>query len=473
MTALYYSFPHRFRWILLLVGSYYFYFYWKAEYLLLIFLTTLISYSATLLMEKSTIPLRRKRILILALSFHIGVLFLFKYLDFFTHSLKSLLNRMNLFYDVPFFQILQPIGVSFYTFKNISYCIDVYRGHQQAENHLGRVALYIAFFPQLLAGPIERAKRLLPQFDKKFRFDYQRIADGLKWMLWGFFQKMVIADNLAILVDSVYNQPYSHQGLSLLLATLFYSFQIYCDFSGYSDIAIGVAQVLGFKTMKNFNRPYFSPSLREFWRGWHISLSSWFRDYLYIPLGGRYHTALRWYVNLFIVFLICGFWHGANWTFITWGALHGFYLVSSLATQDIRKSLCRWSGLDKIPRLHRMMQVLMTYCLVCFAWIFFRANTLSDVYSIIVRLFAGWGKVLHKDFIHTVPFFETMRFELIIGSFSILVFVLVEKIKGEKSFPEMISRKPVWIRWSAYYGLLFTILFCGVFHQKQFIYFQF
>ena len=327
VITIYFSIPHRFRWIWLLGASYYFYMSWKPLYIFLIVITTLITYYAAIRMGQTDLRSRRKKFLFFSLLSNLGLLFVFKYYNFFNDSLRTLFQEYHLFYRIPSFDLILPLGISFYIFKSLSYTIDVYRGDKAPERHLGFFALYVSFFPQLLAGPIERATRFLPQLYEKFDFDYPRVTKGLKLMLWGLFQKMVIADNLATLVDSVYNDPSHHQGISLILATFFFAFQIYCDFSGYSDIAIGAAQVLGIKTMDNFNRPYFSKSIPEFWRRWHISLSTWFRDYFYIPLGGNRVSIPRWYFNLFFVMLICGFWHGANWTFIVWGGLHGFYLA--------------------------------------------------------------------------------------------------------------------------------------------------
>jgi D-alanyl-lipoteichoic acid acyltransferase DltB (MBOAT superfamily) len=275
----------------------------------------------------------------------------------------------------------------------MSYAIDVYRGEKTPEKHLGIYALYISFFPQLLAGPIERSTRLIPQLHKKFDFDYERVTRGLRFVLWGLFMKLVIADTLALLVDPVYNNPQQYDGIHLILATLFYTFQIYCDFAGYSHIAIGVAEVFGYKTMQNFDHPYIAQSSSDFWRRWHISLSTWLRDYLYIPLGGNRLSLSQRYFNLFIVFLICGLWHGANWTFIVWGGLHGLYLIFSLMTQGIRNGICRMLKLDYAPHIHKALKILVTFSLVSFAWISFRANSMTDALYIISHLTAQWGSV--------------------------------------------------------------------------------
>ena len=414
---------------------------------------------------------RSKKFLLFGLFSNLGVLFLLKYYHFFNDSVKDVFGHFGRSYTAPVLNLVLPIGISFYVFKAISYSIDVYRGDKTPEKHLGIFALYVSFFPQLLAGPIERATRFIPQFYKKFEFDYRRVTEGLKLMLWGLFQKMVIADNIAKLVDSVYNQPTQHEGLTLAMATVFFAFQIYCDFSGYSDIAIGAAQVMGFTTMKNFNHPYFARSIPEFWRRWHISLSTWFRDYLYIPLGGNRVSVLRWYFNLFAVLLICGLWHGANWTFILWGGIHGCYLVFSAFTQKVREKMCQVIGLRKVPRLHQFLRIATTFFLVCFAWIFFRANTISDAFYIISRLFFGWIDL--SGGLGSVPFWRGMRFEFIVSLTSVGILIGAQLFEKRGSIAEIISAKPIWIRWPVYYGIILSIFLFGEFGSKQFIYFQF
>ena len=471
--ATYFAIPHRLRWILLLGASYYFYISWKPAYVILIIITTLITYYAGIRMGKIGTKPKRKTILFFSLFFNLGFLFVFKYYNFFSDSLRVIFQQYNLFYGSPALDVLLPIGISFYTFKNLSYVIDVYRGDKSPEKHLGYLALYVVFFPQLLAGPIERATRFLPQLYGRFDFDYSRVTNGLKLMLWGLFQKMVIADNLALLVDSVYNNPTHHSGVGLVLGTFFFAFQIYCDFAGYSDMAIGAAQVMGFTTMDNFNRPYFSKSIPEFWRRWHISLSTWFRDYLYIPIGGNRVTVPRWYFNLFIVLLICGLWHGANWTFVVWGGLHGIYLVFSAFTQKMREKIRKAIGLDRVPRLHHDLKIVVTFFLVCFAWIFFRANNISDAIYIISHLFTGWEDIFHADDLMKNLLWGSLKFEWIIALASVGVLILVERGTGHGSIAEMISAKPIWIRWPAYYFIFLSILLFGVFGKKQFIYFQF
>ena len=473
VVLIYFSIPFRFRWVLLLAASYYFYLSTKPKFIVFILLSTLITYYAGVQMGKRGSKSERKKFLLLGLLFNVGLLFLLKYYDFFGDSLNFLFTHFQMGFKIPALHLLLPIGISFYTFKSLSYCIDVYRGDQPPEKHLGHFALYVAFFPQLLAGPIERATRFLPQMHEKFDFDYSRATKGFRLILWGLFQKMVIADNLAPLVDSVYNHPTHYQGASLVLATLFFAFQIYCDFSGYSDIAIGAGQILGYKTMENFNRPYFSASVPEFWRRWHISLSTWFRDYLYIPMGGNRVSIPRWYFNLFIVMLICGFWHGANWTFLVWGGLHGSYLVLSVFTQKTRRRFCQAIGLDRVPRLHHSLRVLMTFSLVCFAWIFFRANRIPDAFYIISNLPAGWESALHLQGWLESPFLGPLKFELLIVIFSMALLILVHFIERHGSIVDKLSERPVWLRWSIYYGTVLSILLFGNFGFKQFIYFQF
>ncbi|MCB0064655.1 MAG: MBOAT family protein, partial [Caldilineaceae bacterium] len=323
VVTIYFLLPHRYRWLLLLAASYYFYAAWQIEYTLLIFISTAVDYAMAHLMAQSEKLWHRRAYLGVSLLVNLGLLFGFKYFNFFNESVRATLNLFNIFYNVPAFQVLLPVGISFYTFQTLSYTIDVYRGKLAPERHFGRFALYVAFFPQLVAGPIERATHLLPQFHQPMTFNQTRIASGLRLLLWGMFKKVVIADRLALYVNQVYDHPGDHGALTLLIASYFFAFQIYCDFSGYSDIAIGAARVMGFDLMENFRQPYMARSIAGFWRRWHISLSTWFRDYLYIPLGGNRVARWRWYSNLFLVFLVSGLWHGAAWHFVIWGALHG------------------------------------------------------------------------------------------------------------------------------------------------------
>lgn len=431
-------------------------------YIFILGFTILVDYIAGIYIERQK-GKKRKLFLAASLIANIGVLAVFKYFNFLNNNLSILLNEFNWSNPIPFLAILLPIGLSFHTFQAMSYTIEVYRGHQKAEKHFGIYSLYVMFYPQLVAGPIERPQNLIHQFYEKFDFDYGRVVDGLKLMLWGLFKKIVIADRLALYVNAAYNHQAHENGKTLLLATIFFAFQIYCDFSGYSDIAIGAAKVMGFKLMTNFNHPYFSRNISEFWKRWHISLSSWFRDYLYISLGGNRVSIPRWYMNLFIVFLISGLWHGANWTFIIWGALNGFYLIFAILTKRPRDKFDELIGLNKFPKLKSFLQILTTFALSCFAWIFFRANNLKDALNIIKRIFTVKG-----------PLFYENPSILIFAFFGILFLLAVELKKeyyrGNFSFTH---NKSWLVRNITYATLIVLILLIGVLDGGQFIYFQF
>lgn len=459
----------RMRQYLLLAASYYFYMCWKPEYLVLILISTLIDFFAALQMAQAKRAAYRKLYLILSLCGNLGILFFFKYANFFGESLHLALQQFDIFYEMPFFDILLPVGISFYTFQSLSYSIDVYRGEKQPERDFVTFALYVAFFPQLVAGPIERSTRLLPQFRTSVRFEPARVISGLRLMLWGFFKKLVIADRLALYVNEVYNDPGDYFGLTLLVATYFFAIQIYCDFSGYSDIAIGAARILGYDLMKNFRQPYFSHSIAEFWRRWHISLSTWFRDYLYIPLGGNRVTRPRWLWNLMIVFVVSGLWHGANWTFVFWGFLHGFYLVFSISTHSLRQRLVRMLRLDAWPRLHRGLQWAITLHLVLFAWIFFRANSLDDAILILQQLTVIEFSVQELLRINV----EIGWGELGLAFASIVLLLMVDWLDSRQQIQPVVFARPRALRWIAYYALLLGILFFGVYNHTEFIYFQF
>jgi alginate O-acetyltransferase complex protein AlgI len=388
VVGLYFWLPQRYRWMLLLAASWYFYACWKATYLSLLILTTAVDYTAALVIEAAVTSRRRRILMATSLTMNLGLLFLFKYFNFVNDSLSAGFAQFNIFYHSPAFQLLLPVGISFYTFQSLSYVIDVYRGVQKAERHFGRFALYVSFFPQLVAGPIERSTNLLPQFQPSYTpgFDRQRVLDGLRLMLWGFLKKVVVADRLAYYVEATYSSVGSHTGVELLIATYLFAFQIYCDFSGYSDIAIGSARIMGFDLMTNFRTPYLATSIREFWQRWHISLSTWFRDYVYVPLGGNRCGQWAWYRNLFLTFFLSGIWHGANWTFVIWGALHGTYLVMALVTQTWRDRAIRALRIDTVPGLLRAWRTVVTFNLVAIGWVFFRANNLADAATVFRKI---------------------------------------------------------------------------------------
>lgn len=460
----YFILPHKVRWFLLLVASIYFYMSFIPIYILILGFTIVIDYFAGIIIEKSK-GKKRRIFLIISLLANIGVLAVFKYYNFINENLTFLLNPLGIHNNLPYLSILLPIGLSFHTFQAMSYTIEVYRSNQKAERHFGIYALYVLFFPQLVAGPIERPQNLLPQFKKKQFFNRALLHSGLALMLWGFFKKVVIADRLAILVDTVYGNVDNYTGFPLVLATVFFAFQIYCDFSGYTDIAIGAAQVMGIKLMDNFKRPYFSRSIGEFWKRWHISLSTWFRDYLYIPLGGNRVSVPRWYFNLFFVFLISGLWHGANWTFVIWGALHGIYLIIGLVTSPYRDKI---KNKIRMPnRLNILIQVVLTFIFTSIAWIFFRADNVSDAWYIITNLFTNFSFKLSG----TNLGLDTA--DIIIAFASILLMEFVHIIQEHKGMRHFLSDKPKWLRWAIYVTLILFILLFGVFKNKEFIYFQF
>ena len=470
VTSLYYILAHNKRWLLLLLSSCYFYMAFVPVYILILGFTIIVDYFAGIWIESAQ-GKRRKSFLIFSLIANIGILIFFKYFNFINHNLSFLLENFGTKNPLPYLSILLPIGLSFHTFQAMSYTIEVYRGNHPAEKHFGIYALYVMFYPQLVAGPIERPQNILYQFREKHNFNYELITSGLKLAAWGLFKKVVIADRLSIVVDSVYNHPQHFNSFSLILATVFFAFQIFCDFSGYSDMAIGIARVMGFRLMINFNKPYQAKTLHEFWQRWHISLSTWFRDYLYISLGGNRVTIPRWYLNLFIVFLISGLWHGANWTYIVWGALHGFYLIFALITKNFREKISKLLLLDKIP----FLSTLTTFLLVAFAWIFFRADNLQTAFYIVKHIFTGIPDMINR-FTNHLPVLQDYGLnnrEMALSVLLILFLETVQYLQSKRSIVQTLANKPIWLRWSVYYALLIMIVVFGEFSQRQFIYFQF
>lgn len=453
VTLGYWSLGWKGRWRLLLFASCYFYMVFKPIYILILFFTIIIDYLAGIWIEQSK-GSNRKLLLILSLISNIGILAIFKYFNFFNTNLSQFLGIFEIKNPVPYLEILLPIGLSFHTFQAMSYTIEVYRGNQKAERHFGIYALYVMFYPQLVAGPIERPQNVIHQFYEKHQFNWEKTKSGLMLMAWGLFKKVVIADRLAMIVDSAYNNPSEKNGLSLLIATFFYTFQIYCDFSGYSEIALGAARVMGFELMENFKSPYFSKSISEFWRRWHISLSTWFRDYLYIPLGGNRVAEWRRYVNQFIVFMVSGLWHGAQWTFVIWGSLHGFYLiVAALRNKYFPKLTLPDNTLGK------SINLATTFTLVMLAWVFFRAKNTRDAFLILrkIALFSINDSVI----------FPLNKLEILF-SLGLIGLLLWKELKyfyinteSNLKFYSLISLTMI------------LVYFLGVFNTNNFIYFQF
>lgn len=470
VVAVYFALPHRWRWAWLLAASCYFYMAFIPVYILILFFTIAIDYVAGILIENAE---GRKRKLYLAASIvaNVGVLAVFKYFNFLNANARAIAEVFHWPYDFQPLAMILPIGLSFHTFQAMSYTIEVYRRRQPAERHLGIYSLYVMFFPQLVAGPIERPQNLLHQFYEKHQFEYERVTDGLRKMAYGLFLKVVIADRLARYVNVVYNDPTSFEGLTLVVATVFFAFQIYCDFAGYSAMAIGAAEVMGFRLMKNFDRPYLSRSISEFWSRWHISLSSWFRDYLYIPLGGNRVARPRWYWNLFVTFLLSGLWHGANWTFVIWGGLNGFYLIFSLITKDVRARISSAVGLASRHSLHAFVSVAITFSLTCVAWVFFRANTMHDALHILTGAIAR--PTLHQIVPDIIRGEGISKFEVFYSMMLITGLMTMEWISTRIDVVRRFRLQPVWVRWPAYYALCMAIWLLGITSEKAFIYFQF
>ncbi len=454
VTIAYFLMAQRWRWSLLLAASCFFYMFFRPIYMLILVFTIAVDYSAGLLIESASGKGNKKFWLIMSIIANVGVLAIFKYYNFINENLSILMGFDGQQKLAPVLEIMLPVGLSFHTFQAMSYTLEVYYGREKAERHPGIYALYVMFYPQLVAGPIERPQELLPQFREHHPFDYRRVSQGLNRMLWGFFKKMVIADRLGYYVDAVYSNPEQYSGWPLIWATFFFSIQIYCDFSGYCDIALGASRIMGFRLMENFNLPYFSASVREFWSRWHISLSTWFRDYLYIPLGGNRSSKARWIFSILLVFMLSGLWHGAQWTFVVWGLIHGILIL-----------LERISGQHAPP--HTLFRVLLTFLLVNLAWIFFRADTWNDAKYIVSHLL---------PFGHSwigVPNISTSSFLL---NLALILFLFIDEIirfRGKIAFAERIIPHARYRRYFQNAALVLIIVLFGVFEQQTFIYFQF
>jgi alginate O-acetyltransferase complex protein AlgI len=465
VTLIYFLLPHQWRWLHLLLASCVFYMAFIPKYIIILAFTIVVDYIAGIKIEASK-GHQRRLFLIISILANVGILSLFKYYNFFISNINELFYHLPNAgkWSLPFFYVILPVGLSFHTFQAMSYTIEVYRGNQPAEKHFGIYALYVMFYPQLVAGPIERPQNMIHQFREKHYLNIDSIAKGLRLMLWGFFMKIVIADRLAIYVNAVYDHPVNHNGTTLLVATIFFAVQIYCDFAGYSYIALGCANAIGFELMTNFERPYFSATIEEFWRRWHISLSTWFRDYLYIPLGGNRVAMPRWFFNLLLVFLISGLWHGANWTFIAWGGLNGIYLITAILTKKWKTGVANALGLTRIPFIYKAIQVITTFLLVSLAWVFFRANNIADAVLIIKKIISDRGSVFQGH--------DTTTFSYSLLAIFLLLIIEIKKEYFQGKYLFFTNSNTV-IRYSSYTIAVISILLLGVCDGGQFIYFQF
>ena len=441
--------------LLLLVASYFFYMNWEPVYAILLLTSTFVTYFAALGMGHYKDKRKRKIYLVSSIVLNLAILFQFKYYNFLASNLEEALQVCGLRIQIPEFHMLLPVGISFYIFQALGYSIDVYRQTAKVEHDFLTYALFVSFFPQLVAGPIERSRNLLPQFRQCHRFKYDEVMAGVRLMLWGYFLKLVLADRCGLYVDAVFNNIEMHNGGSYLLASLLFPFQIYGDFAGYSLIAIGVARVLGFHLMENFRRPYFACSIGEFWHRWHISLSTWFKDYVYIPLGGNRSGKASQYYNLMVTFMVSGIWHGANWTFLCWGSLHGILLCIEktfrIGKQDYSgcKKLCHWG---------------VTFALVCLSWILFRASNLHDAVIVVSGIFCNMG----------IPIITFAMFTDLCLATSAIAMLFIKELSDEFCWKWHISKSHYWLVQHLYIvGMTAMILLFGVLGGDQFIYFQF
>ncbi len=480
----YFSLPEKHRNGFLLIASYYFYMSWKPVYAGLIFASTIIDYFCGLKMDDKQSILPRRFYLVFSLLGNLSILFTFKYFNFFTENLFGVLHFFDWSVSTPTLNVILPVGISFYTFQSLSYTIDTYMKKRDAEEDFLKFALYVSFFPQLVAGPIERSTHLLPQFDEDFNFDVERTLNGLKLIVWGFFKKIVIADQLAIFVNQIYGAPETFGGAHLLVATIFFSFQIYCDFSGYSDIAIGSARILGFDIMENFHRPYFAKSIPEFWIRWHISLSTWFKDYVYIPLGGNRVNSYRHYFNLAAVFLISGLWHGAAWTFVIWGAIHAVYYLVHLWKKPLDETVNQLVSNPLLKGIRSFTRIVVTFGLVTFSWVFFRAQTLEDAILIVKKITYSLGNysVLLSQLGELKQFLDSGQsnlalFDFSFGVLAVLFMLIIHILERGTDSREFISDLPGVVRIVIYnivfIAILAVLLFGGTYEEQTFIYFQF
>ncbi|MDM5318154.1 MBOAT family O-acyltransferase [Fictibacillus sp. b24] len=454
-----YLIPHRLRWVLLLVASYVFYASLSIQFILLLLISTAFTYFTGIFIEKQETKKQKKKAMVVGISVLLFFLGWFKYLNFVNESLRSMATFMGWNYSIPYQEIVLPLAISFYTFQAVSYLVDIFYGKQKAERHYGYFSVYFAFFPQLVAGPIERAKKLIPQLKVEQRLNYENLVYGMKRIAWGFFKKTLIADRLAPIVSSVYDSP-NPSGSEIVLATILFSIQLYADFSACSDIAIGSARMLGINLTENFKQPHFAVSISDFWSRWHITLSTWLRDYIFFPLCKRKKKRSEIYFAIVITFLVSGIWHGAAWTFVLWGLIHGFYRVFGDATKSYRESMASFIRLDRSPVLHRWLKITITFLLVCFSRVFFRSDTVAQAFDH-AKLFlsiSSWSPVGMIKAFEIFPLFDLLLF---IFFFIILqLFQYIERNNG--STWEFLSKRSTFTRLAFYIFLIFSVLVLGV-----------
>lgn len=476
VTLIYFLIPQKVKYIWLLFASYYFYMSWNPKYALLIATSTLITYLSGLLIHKTEDRVKKKLWVALSFVSNLGILAFFKYFDFILENLNRITSRVGIGVLEKPFDVLLPVGISFYTFQALSYTMDVYREELPPEKNFLKYALFVSFFPQLVAGPIERSKNLVTQISEEHHFDYERMVHGLGLMLWGFFLKVVVADRLAVVVNEVFNQFPKYQGLYVVVAAIFFGFQIYCDFGSYSNIAIGAAEVMGFSLMQNFKQPYLATNVADFWRRWHISLTGWFRDYLYIPLGGNRKGELRKNLNILIVFGLSGLWHGASWSFVVWGLLNGIFQVIGSYTKSTRDKLCKLLSIRTDNFSHRVFQTVVTFIFVDTAWIFFRADGMKKALIMIrsgLTVFNPW--ILFDGRLYTLGLDEKDFRVMLIG----LIILIAVDILNEMGIEirTFLAKQSILFRWIVYITAIVYILVVGVygpgFAASDFIYFAF
>ncbi len=466
--VLYFLVANRFRWIIILGGSFWFYVQVNPVYLIYLIIPIIFIYFFSIRIERSKLTKWKKFYLILSLIVPIILLIYFKYTNFLHSTLIFFISDSN---DFKPLNILLPVGISFFTFKLISYSVDVYRGKIHAEKHFGYFAVYVSFFPQILMGPIERAVNFIPELKKKVELDFDRVVSGIMLFSWGIFKKMVISDRLAIFVNDSFSSP-TQQGINLIFAIYFYSFQIYCDFSGYTDMAIGLTRILGFKSMKNFDFPYFSRSMTQFWNKWHISLSTWLRDYLFLPIAYRTMRNLKsekkygikieyigYAAGMFITMFLGGLWHGAAWTFVIWGILHGIYLIVGYTTKKARKKFYKKTGISKFKKIRKFLSIFITFNLVSFAWIFFRSDSFSHAYLYISSMILGIGSKVSN--------------RLVFYILLLLVFIVLEYIYKNRTKIKLIAHLPQLLKITIYALFIYFIILFSVNSSNEFIYMRF